>query len=254
MSRPAGFKHTEETKRKMSKAQKGKVQAHTIGNTYGKGNSFYHTEEAKRKISKAAMGNQRTLGYKHTEESKRKMSENNAMKRPEVRAKLSKTCMGRRLSKEIRKKISVSIKRHTNKPEIRKQHSLAISKAIKEGRFHPESHCISGEFYSKKNKKSLHYRSQLELNWYKVLEKQTKVKKYQVEPCIIPYEFEGSTHHYLPDLRIVYTDGSSELVEIKPESEFNDPKNQAKWIVATEWCSKRKRPIGFKVVEYEELN
>ena len=83
-----------------------------------------------------------------------------------------------------------------------------------------------------------------------------KVKKYQVEPCIIPYEFKNVTRYYLPDLRIVYTDGTSELVEIKPEGKHfrNDPKNIAKWKAARQWCKRRKREITFKVVGYEELN
>ena len=53
-----GFKHTEETKIKMSKAKKGKAL----------------TEEHRRKISKSLKGNQRSLGYKHTKKTRKKMS------------------------------------------------------------------------------------------------------------------------------------------------------------------------------------
>ena len=56
----AGRKHTEETKRKISEAKKGRVK---------------HTEETKRKISELMKGNTYMLGKKHTEEVKRKMSE-----------------------------------------------------------------------------------------------------------------------------------------------------------------------------------
>ena len=181
-----------------------------------------HSEETKRKIGEGR------IGHKHTEEAKRKIGKG---------SKGNKYFLGKKHTEETKKKISKS---HV--------------KRIKEGRIHPERHGIFGEFYSKKNKKILHYRSQLELYWYQLLEQQTKVKKYQVEPCIIPYQFEGSTKHYLPDLRIVYTDRTSELVEIKPEDEWNDFKNIAKWKAARRWCKTRKRQIDFRVVGYGKLN
>ena len=60
----AGTKMSEETKRKMSKAQKGKNNPR-----YGKP----VTEETRRKISEAKKG--KSLGKKHSEETKRKISE-----------------------------------------------------------------------------------------------------------------------------------------------------------------------------------
>ena len=58
-----GKKHSEEAKRKMSESSKGK----------NKGKK--HSEEAKRKISEAKKGNKYFLGKKHSEETKRKISE-----------------------------------------------------------------------------------------------------------------------------------------------------------------------------------
>lgn len=62
-----GKKHSEETKRKMSEAQKGNK------NNLGKKLS----KEAREKISKARLGkpNMAWVGKKHTEETKKKMSE-----------------------------------------------------------------------------------------------------------------------------------------------------------------------------------
>ncbi len=51
--------HTDETKKKISEARKGRK----------------HTEETKRKIAEAHIGNKHRLGCKHTDETKRKISE-----------------------------------------------------------------------------------------------------------------------------------------------------------------------------------
>lgn len=64
----SGYKHTNEARRKISEAKRGKLNPN-----WGK----QPTEETRRKLSAAAMGNQNALGnqYKHTDEAKRKMSE-----------------------------------------------------------------------------------------------------------------------------------------------------------------------------------
>lgn len=66
MGLPKGFKHTEETKRKRSEAQKGRVSP-----MKGK----IHSEETKRKLSEARKGNKYNLGKHASEETKRKLSE-----------------------------------------------------------------------------------------------------------------------------------------------------------------------------------
>ena len=88
-----GRKHTQESRKKMSLALKGKPKSEEhkakIGDIHrGKNISSEQrekisqahkgvpkSEEHKRKISEASMGNQRWLGRKHSEETRRKMSE-----------------------------------------------------------------------------------------------------------------------------------------------------------------------------------
>ena len=130
-----------------------------------------------------------------------------------------------------------------------------LTKAIQEGRVHP-GNGIDGDFFSPKNNRTLHYRSQLELHWYQLLEKLSKVRAYYVEPVVIEYQWKRRIRRYIPDLRVRYTDGTTELIEIKPERDFfrKDPKNIAKWEAARRWCESRKVPTEFRVVGYKELS
>ena len=91
----SGFKHSEETRKKMSEAQKGKNHP-----MYGKTLS----EEHKKKISESLKG--KTLSAK----TRKKMSEAQKGKTfsEETRKKISKSLKGKTLSEETRKKISKS--------------------------------------------------------------------------------------------------------------------------------------------------
>ena len=83
-----GAKHSEESKRKVSKALKGKK----------------HSEETKRKMSESHSG------MKHSEESKKKMSEaKKGMKHSEeTKRKMSEVRKGRKISEEHRVKLSIA--------------------------------------------------------------------------------------------------------------------------------------------------
>lgn len=74
---------------------------HGYNNTFG-GELERPNEETRRKMSEAQKG--KTLN----EETRRKISENNAMKRPEVRRKNSEVQKGKHLSEEHRRKISAN--------------------------------------------------------------------------------------------------------------------------------------------------
>lgn len=113
-----GYKHTEETRKKMSEARKGK----------------HLTEEHKRKLSESKKGeNNPSYGKHPTEETRKKMSEarmgnkncvgripwNKGKKRSEeTKQKISKALKGRpgkRPSEETRRKLSEAKKRYWNK-------------------------------------------------------------------------------------------------------------------------------------------
>lgn len=77
----AGFRHSEEAKKRISETLKGK----------------HHSEETKRKISVANTGKAPWLGKHHSKETRRKMSEINKGKRlsKETRKRISESCKGR---------------------------------------------------------------------------------------------------------------------------------------------------------------
>lgn len=102
-----------------------------------------------------------------------------------------------------------------------------------------------GNFYSQKNNKQLFFRSGMESEFYKCLEKKTDVIKYQVESLEIEYVYEGKLRKYIPDILVEYNTGKKELWEIKPKNQTKIPKNLAKWKAADEYC--RKRNIEFIV-------
>ncbi len=96
-----------------------------------------------------------------------------------------------------------------------------------------------GNFYSKKNNKNLFFRSGLESEFYKVLEKKRDVLRYTVESIEIEYSYEGKRRRYIPDILVEYNDGKKELWEIKPKNQTKMPKNLAKWQAASDYCKKR---------------
>lgn len=163
----------------------------------------------------------------------------------ETRAKIGKSLMGHL---GVNKGGNVSRK---TKAKMRK----AAVRRIQQGGSN-NGYGKGGWFYSRKNRKRLYYRSQLERDWYMLLEKQTRVKSYIVEPVSIPYIWEGSIHLYIPDLLVCYVGGFSDLIELKPEFEWDNPRNQVKWLAAKMWCEKRrkrKQIRRFKVYGYDYL-
>jgi len=98
---PLGYKHTEESKRKMSLACKGKNKGKIPWN---KGKKGILSEESRRKMRLSRIGKKPNLGHKHTEEAKRKMS----LARKGKISLNSLARQGRIFSKETRRKMSLA--------------------------------------------------------------------------------------------------------------------------------------------------
>ena len=74
------------------------------------------------------------------------------------------------------------------------------------------------------------YRSLWERNAFAWCEDNSAVKEWSSEEIVIPYyyDIDKKMHRYFMDLKIVYTNGKTVLVEIKPSKETAPPKRPDK--------------------------
>ena len=267
-----GRKHSEKTKMKISQANKGKpswAKGKTLSLEHrknlsnarklyfkknpnamdGKNNPNFgkkFSKEYRKKLSDSHKGISSGMkGKNHSKETKEKISItkegyipwNKGKSTPvEVRKKQSKVALGRKPSQEARKNMSI-----------------AQNKRIKEGKriIFRNKNFISGNFYSLKNKKTIHYRSSYELRAYELLEVDSKVKNYCVEPFAIEYKINETIKLYIPDILIYYKNGDKKLVEVKPSRRLNEQINQKKIIAAKEYC--KDNDIKFSLWTEEKL-
>lgn len=104
------------------------------------------------------------------------------------------------------------------------------------------------------------YRSGLELDYFKILDKNPNVVKWGSEEVIVPYFYENKWHKYYVDLFVIF-ESKGQLkkyfIELKPYSQTVEPKiskrkkqmsmlyearqwakNQAKWKAASAYAEK----------------
>ena len=105
---------------------------------------------------------------------------------------------------------------------------------------------LSGDFYSRKNNTEYFYRSSYELKCFLDLENNLEVDSYVSEGMSLPYkDSKGMNRTYIPDLLVLYKDGSMCVWEIKPKEMVKDADVQLK----AEACKKylKSRLSGIKV-------
>ena len=133
--------------------------------------------------------------------------------------------------------------------------NLQRNSKFKQGFFYPRN---LDKFVSKDNKAI--YRSGLELEYFRILDKNPNVLKWGSEEVVVPYFFDNIWHKYYVDLFVVFKFGESTkkyFIELKPYSQTIEPKvskrkkqmsmlyeahqwakNQAKWKAATDFAKK----------------
>jgi hypothetical protein len=107
--------------------------------------------------------------------------------------------------------------------------------------------------------RSITYRSMWERQVFRWCDENSSVARWSSEEVIIPYrcQTDNKLHRYFVDLKIVLTSGQTYLIEIKPESQTQEPKkksrktkryitevmtyakNQSKWEAANRICEAR---------------
>ena len=100
--------------------------------------------------------------------------------------------------------------------------ALRRNSNFKQGFFYPRN---LEKFVGKENRAI--YRSGLELDYFKILDKNPNVVKWGSEEVIIPYFFENKWHKYYVDLFVVFKFGESVkkyFIELKPYSQTVEPK------------------------------
>lgn len=97
-----------------------------------------------------------------------------------------------------------------------------------------------GKYTSQKMGTVMTYRSSWELAYFQWLDSCTNVAQFFSESIKIPYvtnKRSGKTRNYIPDLFVIYTDGTKKLIEIKPKSKLLQATNVKKFIAARQWCT-----------------
>ena len=213
------------------------------------------------------------LGKNHTEETKRKIGKANSIALrgriipDSVREKLSIAhrgksahwLVGKTLSKERKAKISKTLKGRSYVDLYGEEKALEMRKLRRtelKGRVRPNiSACWdnpefvskrghSGKRYTKgyfKSYKSgetwLYFASSYELHAYLKLEHDKTILTFSRCLTSIKYVLDGITRRYIPDIDVVYVDGTRGFIEVKPDSRMTNKVVRIKTEAAQNYCS-----------------
>lgn len=104
-----------------------------------------------------------------------------------------------------------------------------------------------GSFVSEKMAREVVFESNLEASFLRALEKCPLVAAYQEQPISVPYEYDGQSRRYFPDIFVLLHDGRGLVVEIKPRLQFGLRANLAKWSALRGFV--RKRGYGLLITD-----
>jgi hypothetical protein len=93
-----------------------------------------------------------------------------------------------------------------------------------------------GTFASVKCGRDFEYKSGMEEEFLSLLEQDIDVENFFYEPFKIPYMWKGEWHNYIPDLRVNFIDGSTQIWELKPMHQTEYEQNKCKWAAAHNYC------------------
>ena len=111
-----------------------------------------------------------------------------------------------------------------------------VSKLSRQREVSPDSEGKSGTFFSQKMGRQVQHESLLELQFLLKLEQIKEIVLYQEQPFVIPYELDGASRIYYPDVFFVFEDGRGVVVEIKPRYQMALHENLTKWSALHQYC------------------
>ncbi len=114
----------------------------------------------------------------------------------------------------------------------------------------------TGLFHSKKNQSSYTYRSAYEYAYLTKIENDPNVVQYVVEPFQIPYiDEDNKKRTYKPDIIVLYSNGSLEVVEIKPKEMLVNVRVQRKAAAAKIFLKKNYKDseVTYRFITEEEI-
>jgi len=130
-------------------------------------------------------------------------------------------------------------KRHPMALEVRARIAISVSKRVMDGTLGIDKFYKNGWVVLDRLGIKVYYRSSYELRALLLLDSYSDVIKVSSESIRIQYEKEdGSIHYYIPDLLVTIADGSSYIIEIKPNYLLEEKNNQIKFEAAKKYAVK----------------
>lgn len=98
---------------------------------------------------------------------------------------------------------------------------------------------VIGYFSSVKMGGLVPWESQLEYDQLCLLEVANSVTEFFVQPEVFPYEYGGERRRYYPDIRVEDAAGETRMLEVKYQSDADDPENQELFDIFRDIYSRR---------------
>ena len=190
--------------------------------TIHQNNIIYSNDEVRNKISQTKKQQYSSgqvvhpfLGRSHSEETKNKLSE---IKRIEGKWKGENNPAHGGQSKEVKEKMSKTRAERIQSGEIKLSRGESV-------------------FFKKANKE-VFARSSWEKEYLQKIDEDEKIISAIFEPFVLAYQYDRQ-RHYIPDIFIIYTDGTKKLVEIKPSCFLDAQINKCKFAAAEKYCQEK---------------
>jgi hypothetical protein len=149
--------------------------------------------------------------------------------------------------KEAREKAAETFKKRSAAGEYDfETRNQNLSKSIAQKYIDGTFEFSKGNYTSTKTSQTHHYRSSWELLYMQKLDADSDVLQWEYEFASMSYEFEGTTHRYVPDFHVIMNAGHK-LVEVKPMALRNTLRNIAKKEAAIKYCLE----LGWDYCEWE---